>query len=61
MRASSGADDLNCEICEYVMAMVKEQLEDPQTEADLLQQAEQVSHRSTLHSPPVVSRHHAYA
>ena len=40
--ASKNAGEINCQLCEYVMSMVKEQLDDPETEADLLAQAAQV-------------------
>lgn len=41
--ASTNAAELNCQLCEYVMSMIKEQLDDPETEADLLAQAAQVA------------------
>ena len=41
--ASTNVGELNCQLCDYVMAMVKEQLDDPETEADLLAQAAQVA------------------
>lgn len=35
-------DDVTCPICEYIVIYIKEQLEDPETEEQLVQQATQV-------------------
>jgi len=41
-------NDLNCPLCEYLVAMVKEQLEDKATETELLAKAAEV----TILPPP---------
>ncbi len=55
---ASNSEDLNCQLCEYVMSMVKEQLDDPETEADLLAQAAQVAVLSLAKLQAVASSFH---
>ena len=42
LAAASNSNEINCELCEYLASMVKEQLDDPDTEADILSRVAQV-------------------
>lgn len=40
--AESSSNEINCELCEYAASIVKEQLEDPETESEILAKFTQV-------------------
>ena len=42
LASAAESNEVNCQLCEFVMSTVKEQLDDPATEADILDQAAQV-------------------
>lgn len=52
--AGQNGNDLNCPLCEFLVSMLKEQLEDKDTEVELLAKAAEVSWSSAnyLLSPP---------
>ena len=49
--AGQNGNDLNCPLCEFLVSMLKEQLEDKDTEVELLAKAAEASQSSLHHLP----------